>query len=94
MTPKLAVLISGSGTTLQNFLDRIQQMVIDQFCFPAWKYWIWQEIQAGRLPYPCRPTALRRAIARAIEELPENRYPTMAEALAALERRNYLTINQ
>jgi len=55
----LLLLVGLAGTetralleVAQNFLDRIQQMVIDQFCFPVWKYWIWQEIQAGRLPYP------------------------------------------
>ena len=55
----LMLLVGLAGTetralleVAQNFLDRIQQMVIDQFCFPAWKYWIYQEIQAGRLPYP------------------------------------------
>ena len=55
----LMLLVGLAGTetralleVAQNFLDRIQQMVIDQFCFPAWKFWVWQEIQAGRLPYP------------------------------------------
>lgn len=55
----LMLLVGLAGTetralleVAQNFLDRIQQMVIDQFCFPAWKYWVYQEIQAGRLPYP------------------------------------------
>ena len=58
--PEAIMLLTGlAGTEMrgfievaQNFLERIQQMVIDQFCFPAWKFWIWQEIQAGRLPYP------------------------------------------
>jgi len=36
----------------QNFLERLQQMVIDQFCRPFYKYWLWHEIQAGRLEYP------------------------------------------
>ena len=36
----------------QNFLERLQQMVIDQFCRPYYKYWLWHEIQAGRLDYP------------------------------------------
>ena len=36
----------------QNFLERLQQMVIDQFCRPFYKYWLWQEIQSGRLDYP------------------------------------------
>jgi len=55
----LMLLVGLAGTetralleVAQNFLDRIQQMVIDQFCFPAWKFWVWQEIKAGRLPYP------------------------------------------
>jgi capsid protein len=55
----LMLLVGLAGTetralleVAQNFLDRIQQMVIDQFCFPAWKYWVWQEVQSGRLPYP------------------------------------------
>ena len=57
--PLIMLLTGLAGTEMrgfievaQNFLERIQQMVIDQFCFPAWKFWIWQEIQAGRLPYP------------------------------------------
>ncbi|MBU3720728.1 MAG: phage portal protein [Burkholderiaceae bacterium] len=36
----------------QNFLERLQQMLIDQFCRRFWKYWVWHEITAGRLPYP------------------------------------------
>lgn len=36
----------------QNFLERLQQMVIDQFCRPFYKYWLWHEMQAGRLEYP------------------------------------------
>jgi capsid protein len=36
----------------QNFLERLQQMLIDQFCRPLWKFWVYQEISAGRLPYP------------------------------------------
>ena len=36
----------------QNFLERLQQMLVDQFCRPFWKYWVWHEIRAGRLPYP------------------------------------------
>lgn len=36
----------------QNFLERLQQQVIDQFCRPFYKYWLWHEMQAGRIPYP------------------------------------------
>lgn len=36
----------------QNFLERLQQMLIDQFCRRFWKYWVWHEITAGRIPYP------------------------------------------
>jgi capsid protein len=36
----------------QNFLERLQQQVIDQFCRPFYKYWLWHEMQAGRLEYP------------------------------------------
>jgi capsid protein len=36
----------------QNFLERLQQMLIDQFCRPYYKYWLWHEIQAGRIEYP------------------------------------------
>lgn len=36
----------------QNFLERLQQQVIDQFCRPFYKYWLWHEMLAGRLEYP------------------------------------------
>jgi capsid protein len=36
----------------QNFLERLQQMLIDQFCRRFYKYWLWQEITAGRISYP------------------------------------------
>jgi len=55
----LMIFVGSAGTEFrgllevaQNFLERLQQMLIDQFCRPLWKYWIYQEIQAGRLPYP------------------------------------------
>jgi lambda family phage portal protein len=55
----LMVFVGSAGTEFrgllevaQNFLERLQQMLVDQFCRPLWKYWLWQEIQAGRLPYP------------------------------------------
>jgi lambda family phage portal protein len=55
----LMIFVGSAGTEFrgllevaQNFLERLQQMLIDQFCRPLWKFWIYQEIQAGRLPYP------------------------------------------
>lgn len=55
----LMIFVGASGTEFrgllevaQNFLERLQQMLIDQFCRPFWKFWIWNEIKAGRLPYP------------------------------------------
>jgi capsid protein len=55
----LMIFVGSAGTEFrgllevaQNFLERLQQMLIDQFCRPFWKYWVWHEIQAGRLPYP------------------------------------------
>ena len=55
----LMIFVGASGTEFrgllevaQNFLERLQQMLVDQFCRPFWKFWIWQEIKAGRLPYP------------------------------------------
>ena len=55
----LMVFVGTAGTEFrgllevaQNFLERLQQMLIDQFCRPFWKYWVWHEIQAGNLPYP------------------------------------------
>ena len=55
----LMIFVGANGTEFrgllevaQNFLERLQQMLVDQFCRPFWKFWIWQEIQAGRLPYP------------------------------------------
>jgi capsid protein len=55
----LMIFVGASGTEFrgllevaQNFLERLQQMLVDQFCRPFWKFWIYQEIKAGRLPYP------------------------------------------
>ena len=55
----LMIFVGASGTEFrgllevaQNFLERLQQMLIDQFCRPFWKFWVWQEMKAGRLPYP------------------------------------------
>jgi capsid protein len=33
-------------------ISRIQEIIIQQFCAPFWKFWIFQEIEAGRLPFP------------------------------------------
>jgi len=60
LPPEALMLNTGSAGTefrgvlevAQNFLERLQQMLIDQFCRPFWKYWVWHEIQSGRLPYP------------------------------------------
>ena len=60
LPPAAIMLDTGSAGTefrgvlevAQNFLERLQQMLVDQFCRPFWKYWVWHEIQAGRLPYP------------------------------------------
>lgn len=60
LPPEALMLDVGLGGTeqravlevTQNFLERLQQMVIDQFCRPFYKYWLWQEIQSGRLEYP------------------------------------------
>lgn len=55
----LMIFVGAAGTEFrgllevaQNFLERLQQMLIDQFCRPLWKFWVYQEISAGRLPYP------------------------------------------
>lgn len=55
----LMIFVGANGTEFrgllevaQNFLERLQQMLIDQFCRPFWKFWIWNEMKAGRLPYP------------------------------------------
>ena len=55
----LMVFVGTAGTEFrgllevaQNFLERLQQMLIDQFCRPFFRYWLWHEIQAGNLPYP------------------------------------------
>jgi capsid protein len=58
--PESVMMILGAGGTeqrallevAQNFLERLQQQLIDQFCRRFWKYFIWHEIQAGRLAYP------------------------------------------
>ena len=60
LPPEAMMLTTGAAGTefrgilevAQNFLERLQQMLVDQFCRPYWKYWVWHEIQAGRLPYP------------------------------------------
>jgi capsid protein len=33
-------------------ISRIQDIIVTNFCDPFWKFWIYQEIEAGRLPYP------------------------------------------
>lgn len=33
-------------------IARIQEIIITQFAAPFWKFWIYQEIASGRLPYP------------------------------------------
>jgi capsid protein len=33
-------------------ISRIQDIIITSFCDPFWKFWVFQEIQAGRLPFP------------------------------------------
>jgi capsid protein len=33
-------------------ISRIQDIIITSFVAPFWRFWIWQEIQAGRLPMP------------------------------------------
>jgi len=34
----------------QVFFNELQEWLINQFCRRFWKYWVWSEIQAGRLP--------------------------------------------
>jgi len=55
----LMIFVGSAGTEFrgllevaQNFLERLQQMLVDQFCRPLWKFWVYQEISAGRIPYP------------------------------------------
>ncbi|MEM6885883.1 MAG: phage portal protein [Verrucomicrobiota bacterium] len=36
----------------QVFFEELQQMVINQYCRPFWKFWVWGEIQADRVSYP------------------------------------------
>jgi capsid protein len=60
LPPEAIMLTTGAAGTefrgileiAQNFLERLQQMLVDQFCRPFWKYWLWHEMQSGRLPYP------------------------------------------
>ena len=33
-------------------IGRIQEIIIQSFAAPFWRFWIWQEIQSGRLPMP------------------------------------------
>ena len=49
--------IGGANTrhVLQDasvFFSEVQDMLITQFCRRFWLYWLWQEMRAGRLPYP------------------------------------------
>lgn len=32
--------------------EELQQLLINQFCRRFWVFWVWHEIEAGRLPYP------------------------------------------
>lgn len=36
----------------QVFFEEIQQLLINQFCRRFWVYWLWHEMQAGRITYP------------------------------------------
>jgi hypothetical protein len=33
-------------------IGRIQEIIIQSFAAPFWRFWVWQEIQSGRLPMP------------------------------------------
>jgi capsid protein len=33
-------------------IDEIRDIIIQQFAAPFWRFWVWQEIQSGRLPMP------------------------------------------
>jgi capsid protein len=33
-------------------IDEIRDIIVQNFAAPFWRFWIWQEIQAGRLPMP------------------------------------------
>jgi lambda family phage portal protein len=60
LPPEALMIATGAAGTefrgflevAQNYLERLQQMLIDQFCRRYWKYWVWQEIKSGRLSYP------------------------------------------
>lgn len=48
----------GTGPEVRKDLQQaavlfseIQQMIINQFCRKFWTYWLWHEIEAGRIPY-------------------------------------------
>jgi lambda family phage portal protein len=36
----------------QVFFEELQQLMVNQFCRRFWVFWLWHEIEAGRLPYP------------------------------------------
>ena len=58
LSPEMLWSVAGIGgantryvlADAQVFFSELQEWLINSFCRRYWKYWIWQEIQAGRLP--------------------------------------------
>ena len=58
LSPEMLWSVAGIGgantryvlADAQVFFSELQDWLINSFCRRFWKYWVWQEIQAGRLP--------------------------------------------
>ena len=58
LSPEMLWSVAGIGgantryvlADAQVFFSELQDWIINQFCRRFWKYWVWSEIQAGRLP--------------------------------------------
>jgi lambda family phage portal protein len=58
LSPEMLWSVAGIGgantryvlADAQVFFSELQEWLINQFCRRFWKYWVWSEIQAGRLP--------------------------------------------
>ena len=60
ISPEILWAIAGIGgantryvlADAQVFFQELQQLLVNQFCSRFWVFWIWHEIEAGRLSYP------------------------------------------
>jgi lambda family phage portal protein len=60
LSPEILWAIAGVGgpqtryvlQDAETFFGEMRQMLEYQFCRPFWTYWLWREIESGRVPYP------------------------------------------